>query len=59
MILLVVFPTRIFFKPCHRCHLATLLENQRVTCGNEVTRVTTIGGFDLKMSEKTLLLAKP
>ena len=28
-------------------------------CGNEVTRVTTIGGFDLKMSEKTLLLAKP
>ena len=28
------------FYPCNRCHLATLLENQRVTCGNEVTRVT-------------------
>ncbi len=27
------------FYPCNRCHLATLLENQRVTCGNEVTRV--------------------
>ena len=59
MILLVVFPTRIFFKPCHRCHLATLLENQRVTCGKEVTRVTRNGVFALKMSEKTLLLAKP
>ena len=31
------------FYPCNRCHLATLLENQRVTCGNEVTRVTTNG----------------
>ena len=29
------------FYPCNRCRLATLLENQRVTCGNEVTRVTT------------------
>ena len=28
------------FYPCNRCHLATLLDNQRVTCGNEVTRVT-------------------
>ena len=33
------------FYPCNRCHLATLLENQRVTCGNEVTRVTTNGVF--------------
>ena len=33
------------FYPCNRCHLATLLENQRVTCDNEVTRVTTIGVF--------------
>ena len=33
------------FYPCNRCHLATLLENQRVTCGNEVTRVTTKGVF--------------
>ena len=36
------------FYPCNRCHLATLLENQRVTCGNEVTRVTTNGDFDAK-----------
>ena len=33
------------FYPCNRCHLATLLENQRVTCGNEVTRVTRNGDF--------------
>ena len=33
------------FYPCNRCHLATLLENQRVTCGNEVARVTTNGDF--------------
>ncbi len=37
------------FYPCNRCHLATLLENQRVTCGNEVTRVTTIGVFALNI----------
>ena len=35
------------FYPCNRCHLATLLENQRVTCGNEVTRVTRNGDFSL------------
>jgi len=35
------------FYPCNRCHLATLLENQRVTCDNEVTRVTTNGDFSL------------
>ena len=39
-------PFRIFslhkvFYPCNRCHLATLSDNQYVTCGNEVTRVTT------------------
>ena len=39
------------FYPCNRCHLATLLENQRVTCGNEVTRVTTNGVFAAKMSK--------
>ena len=33
------------FYPCNRCHLATLLENQYVTCDNEVTRVTTNGVF--------------
>ena len=33
------------FYPCNRCHLATLLENQVFTCGNEVTRVTTNGDF--------------
>ena len=33
------------FYPCNRCHLATLLENQRVTCDNEVTRVTRNGDF--------------
>ena len=37
------------FYPCNRCHLATLLENQRVTCGNEVTRVTTNGVFALNI----------
>ena len=35
------------FYPCNRCHLATLLENQRVTCGNEVTRVTRKGDFPI------------
>ena len=35
------------FYPCNRCHLATLLDNQYVTCGNEVTRVTTNGDFAL------------
>ena len=39
------FPLHKVFYPCNRCHLATLLENQRVTCGNEVTRVTTNGVF--------------
>jgi len=37
------------FYPCNRCHLATLLDNQRVTCGNEVTRVTTNGVFALNI----------
>ena len=37
------------FYPCNRCHLATLLENQRVTCGNEVTRVTRNGDFALNI----------
>jgi len=41
------------FYPCNRCHLATLSDNQYVTCGNEVTRVTTNGVFAPKMSEKT------
>ncbi len=47
------------FYPCNRCHLATLLENQRVTCGNEVTRVTTKGDFALKMSEKRVKVPLP
>ena len=37
------------FYPCNRCHLATLLENQRVTCDNEVTRVTRNGVFALNI----------
>ena len=37
------------FYPCNRCHLATLSENQYVTCDNEVTRVTTIGVFALNI----------
>ena len=37
------------FYPCNRCHLARLLENQHVTCGNEVTRVTTNGDFALNI----------
>ena len=41
------------FYPCNSCHLATLSDNQYVTCGNEVTRVTTNGVFAPKMSEKT------
>ena len=49
------------FYPCNRCRLARLLENQRVTCGNEVTRVTTNGVFALKIRIKTseVLLVKP
>ena len=43
------------FYPCNRCHLATLLENQRVTCGNEVTRVTTNGVFALNIHSTQLL----
>ena len=43
------------FYPCNRCHLATLLENQRVTCGNEVTRVTTNGNFALNIHSTQLL----
>ena len=46
------------FYPCNRCHLATLLENQRVTCGNEVTRVTTNGNFALNI-HSTQLLCSP
>jgi hypothetical protein len=48
-----------FLNPCHRCHLAKLFSYQAITGNNEVATVTTIGDFDLKMSEKTLLLAKP
>ena len=33
------------FYPCNRCHLATLSDNQYVTCGNEVTRVATNAVF--------------
>ena len=48
------------FYPCNRCHLATLLENQRVTCGNEVTRVTRNGVFALNIhSTQTQLLCLP
>jgi len=43
------------FYPCNRCHLATLLENQRVTCDNEVTRVTRNGDFSLNIHSKQLL----
>ena len=46
---------RAHFYPCNRCHLATLLENQRVTCGNEVTRVTTNGDFFLNIHSTQLL----
>ncbi len=43
------------FYPCNHCHLATLLENQRVTCGNEVTRVTRKGDFALNIHSTQLL----
>ena len=43
------------FYPCNRCHLATLPENQCVTCGNEVTRVTTNGDFALNIHSTQLL----
>ena len=43
------FPLHKVFYPCNRCHLATLLENQYVTCGNEVTRVTRNGVFALNI----------
>ena len=49
---------KVFF-PCNRCHLATLLGNQSVTCGNEVTRVTTKGVFALKISEKRVKVPLP
>ena len=38
-----------FFYPCNRCRLSILSENQCVTCGNEVTRVTTKGVFALNI----------
>ena len=47
------------FYPCNRCHLATLLENQCVTCGKEVTRVTRKGDFSLKMIEKRVKVPLP
>ena len=43
------------FYPCNRCHLATLSENQYVTCGNEVTRVTRNGVFALNIHSTQLL----
>ena len=43
------------FYPCNRCHLATLSENQHVTCDNEVTRVTTDGDFSLNIHSTQLL----
>ena len=43
------------FYPCNRCHLATLLENQRVTCDNEVARVTRNGDFFLNIHSTQLL----
>ena len=43
------------FYPCNRCHLATPLDNQRVTCDNEVTRVTRNGDFFLNIHSTQLL----
>ena len=43
------------FYPCNRCHLATLSENQYVTCDNEVTRVTRNGVFALNIHSTQLL----
>ena len=43
------------FYPCNRCHLATLSDNQRVTCNNEVTRVTRNGDFSLNIHSTQLL----
>jgi len=55
-----IFLYKVFY-PCNRCHLATLFENQCVTCDNEVTRVTTNSVFALKIRIKMneVLLAKP
>ena len=44
-----IFSLHKVFYPCNRCHLATLSDNQYVTCGNEVTRVTTNGDFALNI----------
>ena len=41
------------FYPCNRCHLATLSDNQYVTCGNEVTRVTRKGYFAHRFIHRT------
>ena len=46
------------FYPCNRCHLATLSDNQYVTCGNEVTRVTTNAVLPLNI-HSTQLLCSP
>ncbi|MBQ8714693.1 MAG: hypothetical protein IJ552_05715, partial [Prevotella sp.] len=34
-----------FLKPCHRCHLAKLFDNQGIVGNNEVTTVTRKGDF--------------
>ena len=38
MVLPVVFPTRKFFYPCHRCRLAKLFDSQWVVGGKEAAR---------------------
>ena len=48
----VVFSTRNFSNPCHRCHLAKLFSYQVVAGDNEVATVTRNGVLALKMSEK-------
>jgi len=46
---LVVFPTRNFSSPCHRCRLAKLFDYQWVVGNNEAATVTTIGDFAQKV----------
>jgi len=49
MTLPVVFPTRNFSNPCHRCRLAKLIDNQGIVGNNVAATVTTIDDFAQKV----------
>ncbi len=49
MALPVVFPTRIFLNPCHRCRLAKLFDNQWIAGDKEAATVARKGDFAQKV----------